>query len=57
MDENKNFVNRFDDIYLMDNRKLHRKKTKLYTEVRKLVHSHAKRDEDSICREKVLVYI
>ena len=57
MGENKNFVTRFNDMNLMDNRKLHKKKTKLYTEVRKLVHGHAERDEDNVCREKVLVQI
>ena len=55
MGENKNFVTRFNDMNLMDNRKSHKKKTKLYTEVKKLVHGHAERDEDNVCREKVLV--
>ena len=54
MGENKNFVTRFNDMNGMDNRKLHRKKKMFYTEIGKLVYSHAERDE-YVSREKVFV--
>lgn len=52
MDENKNFVTRYNDMNLMVNRKLHRKKASIYAEVGKLVHSCAQRNEDNVSEVK-----